>query len=444
MALDPFGLPPEEALRWFREKGYALTFDWRDMQRGSHARAFTVAKATQLDILADIRDELDKAIRGGGTLAEFRKALKPTLQKKGWWGEKEVPELDVDLNPTGETKLVQLGSARRLRTIYETNLRTAQAAGRWERAQRTKAARPYGRYVCLVDGAERAEHRAWHGTVLPLDHPWWSTHAPPNGWGCRCKMQQLSQRELDRLRGQGLEVHEREPHSEDTVWTNPRTGQRLIVPKGIDPGFDYNPGTEPRGFVPPPKKGTEIALTPVRDYRDEGRPSVKELRDAGELEEVVDRWHDVTGLKDAAERWRKMLGGKDSAEVTDPRGRQVTFSTRVLMHWFREAPGKGEAADATTRRSKAALNSAIGRASFAPRAKQTIEAPLEMWLQPSRRRDGSVVMRTMYIGAFDRQLGYAVVVEQTDSGHAFWTMVPTDELDERRRGYLLWARGAGA
>ena len=26
-----------------------------------------------------------------------------------------------------------------------------------------------------------AADRAWHGTVLPVDHPFWQTHFPPNG-----------------------------------------------------------------------------------------------------------------------------------------------------------------------------------------------------------------------------------------------------------------------
>lgn len=421
MALDPFGLPPEEAVKWFREKGYALTFDWRDMMREQHARAFTVAKATHLDLLADIREAVDKAIAGGGTLGEFTKTLKPTLQKKGWWGEKEVDELDVDGKPTGETKLVQLGSPHRLRTIYETNLRQAQAAGRWERFQRTKVARPYARYVCLLDGSERAEHRAWHGIVLPLDDAWWSTHAPPNGWGCRCKMQQLSDRDLERY---GYKLSEAAPPDEMRLWKNDRTGVTTKVPKGIDPRFDYNPGQSPRGYIQPPRK-REIALENVKTWKDvrpDGKPlpSARELAKRGDMTPAVERWYDIQSEKDAGERWNALFGGRDSREVADPLGQQITFSTRGLMH--------------------AMAQGGVERASFVPRAKQAVEKPIEIWLQPSRRADGSVVMRTVYIGVFDgRKQGVVTVVERTDSGHAFWTLYPTDKIDDRRRGYLQYA-----
>src|SRR6187402_2287570 len=164
VAVDPFGLPPDQALQWFREKGYSLNFGWQDMWGEEHARAFTVAKATQLDVLADIRAAVDDMIAIGGTPEQFQKQLRPTLEQKGWWGEKEVTD-----DETGEKQIVQLGSPQRLRVIYETNLRQVQAAARWERIERTAQTRPFLRYVCLLDGHERAEHRKWHNTILPWD-----------------------------------------------------------------------------------------------------------------------------------------------------------------------------------------------------------------------------------------------------------------------------------
>ena len=39
------------------------------------------------------------------------------------------------------------------------------------------------------------------GTLLPVDDPWWQTHYPPNGWGCKCWVRQVSRREAERLGG---------------------------------------------------------------------------------------------------------------------------------------------------------------------------------------------------------------------------------------------------
>lgn len=231
----PINVPPAEAIAYFRRKGYRISFSWQDVYAVEHARAFTVAKAMSLDILEDIRAAVDKAISEGVTFQEFRRSLEPTLQEKGWWGQKRITD-----PLTGEEREVQLGSPRRLRTIYDVNLRTAYAAGSWERIQRTKERRPYLRYVAILDGRTRPHHRGWHGTVLPADHPWWQTHYPPNGWGCRCSVQQLSERDLERF---GYSVTDDPPDTGLTrTWTNPRTGEIRRVPLGIDPGWDYNPG----------------------------------------------------------------------------------------------------------------------------------------------------------------------------------------------------------
>ncbi len=32
----------------------------------------------------------------------------------------------------------------------------------------------------------RPEHQKWNGIILPVNHPFWNTHLPPNDYGCRC------------------------------------------------------------------------------------------------------------------------------------------------------------------------------------------------------------------------------------------------------------------
>jgi uncharacterized protein with gpF-like domain len=237
--IDPFGLPPEEAIKWFREKGYAISFDWHEVWQQQHALAFTVAKAMQTDLLADLKQGIDDALANGTTLRQFIKDLKPLLQEKGWWGEKEM----VDPK-TGEVKTVQLGSPRRLKTIYDTNLRQSHSAGKWGTFQRNKAVRPYLRYVHRYgktrNAHARPSHQQWHDLVRPVDDPCWDHIMPMNGWGCHCKVQSVNERDLARY---GLAVSAA-PNLERSVWHNPATGQTMIVTKGIDPGFDYNPGKQ--------------------------------------------------------------------------------------------------------------------------------------------------------------------------------------------------------
>lgn len=243
-ALKP--LAPKEAVNFFRQKGYKTGFSWQDVWHEEHAYAFTVAKAMRNDILQDIRTAVDEAITEGVPFKEFARKLEPTLADKGWWGRKEL------IDPkTGEKKLVQLGSPRRLRTIYHTNLRSAYSAGRWERIQRVKKTRPYLRYVAILDNRTRDQHRSWHDIILPVDHPFWEQFYPPNGWGCRCTVQQLSERDLER-RGLSVTPDDQLPKQKRS-FVNKRTGEITRVPAGIDPGFDFNIGAaRMKALTPPP------------------------------------------------------------------------------------------------------------------------------------------------------------------------------------------------
>ena len=174
-------LPPAEAIAYLKAKGFQTTFDYDEMMWEAHHEAFTVAKIAREDLLRDIRASLIAAQVEGIPFARWKQQIKPTLQKKGWWGEVEA------LNPaTGEVKSIYVGS-RRLRTIFYTNMRVAYQAGKAERFYRSDAV-VYLRYVAILDERTRPSHRAMHGKVLPKDHHWWQQNFPPNGWNCRCRV----------------------------------------------------------------------------------------------------------------------------------------------------------------------------------------------------------------------------------------------------------------
>lgn len=229
----PMKLPPKEAVAFFRQKGYRIGFDYRDVERAEHQASFTVAKAMQHDLLADIRTHLDQALTDGTTLKTFRDSLRPNLVKRGWWGKAMMTDPQ-----TGEEKLVQLGSPRRLKVIYDTNLRTAHAEGQWERIQATKASQPYLMYDHTPSAHERPQHVAWDGLVLPADDPWWLNHYPIKEYGCKCGVIQMGPRQLERY---GLTVG-KAPEEKYYTYTNKRTGEVLQVPEGVHPSFNYPPG----------------------------------------------------------------------------------------------------------------------------------------------------------------------------------------------------------
>lgn len=226
-------LPPAEAIAFFRQKGYRIGFDYRDVWQQEHQASFTVAKAMQVDLLAEIRAGIDAALADGTTFETFRQALTPRLVARGWWGRQEMT------NPvTGETKLAQLGSPSRLKLIYDTNLATAYSEGQWERIQRNKAIFPFLEYVKSASEHPRLQHLAYAGLVLRADDPFWLVHMPIKDYNCKCSVIQHTQRMLDR---EGLTVGTAPPEVMRTV-VNKRTGEEMQVPQGVSPAFYYPPG----------------------------------------------------------------------------------------------------------------------------------------------------------------------------------------------------------
>lgn len=214
-----------------KNKGMRPAFSWLDVEPEEHAVAFTVAKAMEIDVLQAIRGEVQRALDEGLPLAAFKKNFRDNPALTEWWGRKEM------VDPlTGKKMLAQLGSPRRLKTIYNANIRSARAAGQWERIERTKDAFPFLEYRLGPSEHHRAHHEDKAGLILGVDNPFWDEWMPPNGWGCKCWVRQVTKREAER---RGVSVT---PDVADKVWVNKRTGEQRIIPQGIDPGWQRNPG----------------------------------------------------------------------------------------------------------------------------------------------------------------------------------------------------------
>ena len=220
-------LPFTEAIAFLRKKISLTTEAWDDIWGAMHLRAFTVAGATNEALLEDLRQAVDKAIATGTTLADFRKNFDAIIDKSGW----------------------SYNGSRGWRTavIYDTNLSVAYAAGRFRQmsSPEVKAVRPYLRYVRSSSAERRPEHESWAGLVLPQDDPFWDTHMPPNGWGCKCGVVSVSRIGLERLRAEGADIRTKAPAVDLVEYVDKKTGRVTEIPRGIDPGWDYHPGKDP-------------------------------------------------------------------------------------------------------------------------------------------------------------------------------------------------------
>lgn len=213
-------LPFREQIAFFRNKISLGTHTWTEIYETQHDVAFVVAGAAKAGLPSDLRQAVDAAITEGETLRQFRAQFDNAVAAHKW--------------------KYNGGRDWRTRVIYDTNLNTSYAAGRYQQMQAIKADRPWWRYRHSGAVTEpREAHLAWDGLVLHADDPWWTTHYPPNGWGCQCYVETLSDEDLARL---GKAGPDKAPGKDIKQMLVGRAAPREVsVPRGIDPGFAYAP-----------------------------------------------------------------------------------------------------------------------------------------------------------------------------------------------------------
>lgn len=401
---EAFAVQPIEAIDFFRRKNDITTEAWTDLWQEQHAAGFTVAGATKEALLTDFRNAIDKALAEGKTLGWFRKEFDRIVAAHGWSYK---------------------GSRNwRSAVIFNTNIRMAYAAGRWKQILRLADRNPWLRYVAVLDDRTRPLHRMWHGTVLRWDDPWWQTFYPPNGWNCRCTVQQLSDRDLAR---RGLRPSPEPPSTPMvTRGVNTPSGRVFVnLPRGIDPGFAYNVGQAAWGRgaqqVAMEKHGpwrpltgfkTPAALPPLPLRQPVAKPIYQPPQDESGVRALL----------------REVLGGVDGQLFHDPT-EAIVAVTQALVDHFMEDPAKR----------------LPGRVEYLPLLPELVTDPEEIWIGFARSEiSGRVGLRRRYVKLVDigrrRTLGLICDVDgRVVSGLTFF--VNRSASDALRSGYLVYRKG---
>lgn len=386
-----FGSMPE-AEAFFRQKINLPTQRWDDLWQGQHARAFVVAGAARDALLSDLREAVDAAISKGETLEDFRARFRELVARNGWTGW------------TGQGTAA--GEAWRTSVIYHTNLRTAYQAGRWE----TLKSFPYLKYQHNTVANPRESHRAWDGKIIATDDPWWKTHYPPNGWGCRCSVTGVS---AARLRAEGRRPDEpppairNDPPPEWAYNVGEASTGRQLAEQEMDTWRDMKSDAwevlTPRTAIeqgrdmPVPLDPLPVPLDPVRDA---SRPDL-----LARLESALGASERIFELQGAGGfRYQVVANAETLADHMDP-----------------------------------------ARANVAALLPDVLTDPFEVWQSFERHRGtGRVVLRTRYIRAFDmgEKSGVLVVLEALRGQLQGWTMIPVRRgyLERQRYGRLLYGR----
>lgn len=247
---------PQKALEYIKQKKLKPAFSYKDVWNEEHITSFTVAKVMQIDILKDMKDAVEKAIANGETLSQFKKNLLPTLYQKGWSGKQIIKD-----DKTGEDVEVYIDAPHRLKTIYETNLRSAYMKGRFDRSYESDA-HPYLMYRVGPSKVHRPEHLAFDGLILDKNDKFWLSHNPPNGWGCKCYTVAVSKARKERYEKEGIPSNSESmpltikikaktvsPKISYKTYINKRNGTISKAPSGVDPSFNFNQGNYSRDLV---------------------------------------------------------------------------------------------------------------------------------------------------------------------------------------------------
>ncbi|MFT9399787.1 phage minor head protein [Acetobacter sp.] len=297
------GLAPSDAISFFRQKLNMPSKRWGELEAQAHGTQFAVAGATSKALLDDFRVAINKALVKGTTLAEFRKDFDAIVARHGW-----------AYNGT---------PGWRSAIIYETNLSSAYAAGRYKQMTTPEALDifPYWRYRHHACAHPRPQHVAWDGMILRADDPWWSTHYPPNGWRCHCTVEPVSRRDLKRYNWTVSEA----PPLNEKPWRNPTTGKIVMVPDGIDPGFQSNPG---RDWSQAEARRAATSLTPIIPAGDDRLPARREEIQKQQIQAMLDARSGIVEAGTVPEVVQKALDVKtDSALLSGD-----TLSKNLAAH----------------------------------------------------------------------------------------------------------------
>ena len=208
------GVTPDAALEFWKWRAKLTDEEAKALGEEAKHRAFYVTGLARHDLVQLVSDGIEEALKSGETLPQFKERIMAAIQTQGW-------------------------HERRVELIFRTNMQTAYAAGRWKKIQAVKESRPYLQYVARMIRT-RPSHAILHGLVYPVDHEFWKTNYPPNGFRCHCHAVTLSSRQVEK---RGLTVQKEMPKS--GVWKDPKTGYEHVVHfPGADKGFRNNPGKD--------------------------------------------------------------------------------------------------------------------------------------------------------------------------------------------------------
>jgi hypothetical protein len=156
-------ITPTEAIKALKDRVPMPIADYKNLDARIHDQALTSSGVTQVSFLQDMHWLLTNALERGEGLDVFMDQWNKLLGRKGW-------------APGGN----------RIRTIFDTNIRKANADGKRARVDTAiaKQTMPYRIWRWRDSVVPRPEHKALHNKAFEADSEFYQAVHFPCDWGC--------------------------------------------------------------------------------------------------------------------------------------------------------------------------------------------------------------------------------------------------------------------
>jgi SPP1 gp7 family putative phage head morphogenesis protein len=164
-------LVPIEGLKYFEKRRVISPEEWAYADDKMRRKAFSIARATEDYHIQYVKEMIEEVLRGELDERYFRKRMANML-----------------------------GTSHRdyyIETVYRTNMQSAYAHGRYvqQRIPEVLNTFPLWQYRTVGDSRVRDSHAAMDGRIWPANHQIWDIWYPPNGYSCRCRVDELTKDE---------------------------------------------------------------------------------------------------------------------------------------------------------------------------------------------------------------------------------------------------------
>lgn len=164
-------LQPKEGLEYFKQRKVISPEAWAYADDKTKLKGFSVAKATSEYHVEYTKNAITAVLEGELDERDFRKRMANML-----------------------------GTSHRdyyIETVYRTNMQSAYQHGRYVQQTHPEVleALPFWQYKTVGDSRVRDSHAAMDGKIYPASHNIWDLWYPPNGYSCRCRVDELSRSE---------------------------------------------------------------------------------------------------------------------------------------------------------------------------------------------------------------------------------------------------------